>query len=187
MSWEQALTLATNAFAAAEPDRTFFYMSGRSSNGAAFLTQLVARAYGTPNIHNCSFYCHNASSVALAKVYGSGTSSVELSDLARTDLAVVVGANPASNHPRLITQLIKLRQRGGKVIIINPMSELGLRRFRLPSDVRSLTRGSTVNDLYLQPRVGGDVHLLSALLKRIVELGAIDTSFVESHTSGWGR
>ena len=186
VSWEQALTLARNAFAAAEPDRTFFYMSGRSSNEAAFLTQLVARAYGTANIHNCSFYCHNASSVALAKVYGSGTSSVELSDLARTDLAVVVGANPASNHPRLITQLIKLRERGGKVIIINPMSELGLRRFRLPSDVRSLTRGSTVNDLYLQPRVGGDVHLLSALLKRIVELGAIDTSFVESHTSGWG-
>ena len=185
IAWDDVFELAGSALSATDPQRTFFYMSGRSSNEAAFLTQLVARAYGTPNIHNCSFYCHNASSVALSKVYGTGTSSVDLSDLASTELAVVVGANPASNHPRLITSLVKLRKRGGKVIVINPMSELGLKRFRLPSDVRSLTVGSTVSDIYVQPRVGGDVALMVAVLKRVREIGAVDVDFVSQHTSGW--
>ena len=82
-------------------------------------------------------------------------------------MVLLVGANPASNHPRLITQLIHLRRRGGKVIVVNPLSELGLRRFRLPSDVRSLPAGSQVSDLYLQPRIGGDIALFTALLKLV--------------------
>ena len=185
ISWDDALRLAATALTDAHPDETFFYMSGRSSNEAAFLTQLVARAYGTPHIHNCSFYCHNASSVALTDVYGSGTSSVDLADLAETDLAVVIGANPASNHPRLITQLIRLRERGGKVIVINPVAELGLQRFRLPSDPVSLLRGSQVSDLYLQPTVGGDIALLTGLLKHLIEAGGVDERFVAERTNGW--
>lgn len=185
IGWDEALRIGGDALAAAEPEETFFYMSGRSSNEAAFLTQLVARAYGTPHIHNCSFYCHNASSVALADVYGSGTSTVDLTDLATTDLAVVIGANPASNHPRLITQLIRLRGRGGKVIVINPVAELGLRRFRLPSDPASLLRGSRVSDLYLQPTVGGDIALLTGLLKHLIETDATDSDFIERWTNGW--
>ena len=185
ISWSVALQAAGDALKSTTPDRSFFYLSGRSSNEAAFLTQLVARAFGTNNVHNCSYYCHNASSVALAQVYGSGTSSVDLTDLSRTDLAVVIGANPASNHPRLITQLIRLRERGGRVIVINPLSELGLRRFRLPSDARSLVAGSTVSDLYVQPRVGGDVHLLTAVLKRLIELDGLDHDFIQRHTRNW--
>ena len=99
--------------------------------------QLVARAYGTANIHNCSFYCHQASGVALNQIYGSGTASVTLDDVEQCDLIVVAGANPASNHPRLITQLVNLRKRGGKVIVINPLKELGLVRFRVPSQALS--------------------------------------------------
>src|SRR5215470_8123067 len=101
VSWAQALDRAGAALRAARPEETFFYASGRSSNEAAFLMQLVARAYGTANIHNCSFYCHSASGVALGRVYGSGTSSIELHDLREADLVLVAGANPASNHPRL--------------------------------------------------------------------------------------
>ena len=185
ISWQEALERAGDAFAATHPDQTFFYSSGRASNEAAFLMQLVARAYGTNNVNNCSFYCHSASSVALADVYGSGTSSVTLEDLDHADLAVVAGANPASNHPRLITKLVELRRRGGKVIIINPLRELGLERFRIPSDLRSMVFGSTVSDLYLQPRVGSDVALLKAILKGVVERGACDQSFIEAHTDGW--
>ncbi len=180
IGWEQALDLAGRALRDAAPERTFWYASGRSGNESAFLMQLVARAYGSPNIHNCSFYCHNASSVALTDIYGSGTASVTLEDLAHADLALVAGANPASNHPRLITQLIALRRRGGTVIVVNPMSELGLRRFRLPSDARSLTLGSQVSDLYLQPRIGGDIALFTALLKLL----DWDEPFVAAHTSG---
>ncbi len=185
ISWQEALDRAGAAIKAAPPEEVFFYSSGRSSNEAAFLMQLVARAFGTANIHNCSFYCHNASSVALGQVYGSGTASVTLDDLGQDDLALVAGANPASNHPRLITQLVNLRQRGGRVIIVNPLRELGLVRFRVPSQWRSMLFGSTVSDLYLQPHAGADVALLKALLKAVVERGGVDRTFVAAHTAGW--
>lgn len=186
VSWEEAFDRAARAFREAPPEETFFYASGRASNEAAYLLQLVARAYGTPNIHNCSFYCHAASGVALSQVYGSGTASVALSDLAQADIAVVAGANPASNHPRLITQLVALRRRGGKVIVVNPLKELGLVRFRIPSDWRSMLAGSDVSDLYLQPHIGGDVALYKAILKGVIESGAVNRSFVDRHTAGWG-
>ena len=133
--------------------------------------QVVARAYGTANINNCSYYCHSASGVALSRVYGSGTASVVLEDIQKADLVLVTGANPASNHPRLITQLMHVRRRGGKVIVINPVKELGMVRFRVPSDVRSMLFGSTISDLYLQPHIGGDVALYKALLKAVLESG----------------
>lgn len=185
ISWEEATDRIAAAFNAAQPGRTFFYASGRSSNEAAFLFQLVARAYGTPNIHNCSFYCHQASGVALNMIYGSGTASIVLEDIDQADLVVIAGANPASNHPRLITKLMHLRRRGGKVIIINPLKELGLVRFRIPSDWRSMLFGTQVSDLYLQPRVGADIPLFKALLKGVIEAGGVDEAFVREHATGW--
>ena len=187
IGWDEALERTAEALRTSAPHEAFFYASGRSSNEAAFLFQLVGRAYGTANIHNCSFYCHNASSVALNQVYGSGTSSVALEDLAEADLALVVGANPASNHPRLITQLVAMRKRGGRVVVINPLKELGLTRFKIPSVWRSLVFGSQVSDLYLQPHIGGDVALLKALLKGVIEAGGIDHAFIEAHTHGWAE
>ncbi|HYM61772.1 MAG TPA: molybdopterin-dependent oxidoreductase [Thermoanaerobaculia bacterium] len=114
IGWEEAYARAAAAFRAAAPEEVFFYSSGRSSNEAAFLLQIVARSFGTSNVHNCSYYCHQASGVALSQVYGSGTASIVLDDLAQADLALIAGANPASNHPRLITQLVNLRERGGE-------------------------------------------------------------------------
>jgi len=185
VSWSEALDRAAAGLRQTPPEEAFFYSSGRSSNEAAFLMQVVARAWGTPNVHNCSFYCHNASSVALGQVYGSGTASVGLDDVAAADLALVAGANPGSNHPRLVTQLVALRRRRGRVIVVNPLRELGLVRFRVPSDWRSMLIGSTVSDLYLQPHVGADVALFKALLKGVVEAGGVDGDFVAAHTSGW--
>ena len=185
ITWREAMERAAAAFRGAPPSDVFFYSSGRASNEAAFLLQVVARAYGTPNINNCSCYCHTASGVALSRVYGSGTASVELDDLGKADLVVIAGANPASNHPRLITQLMKLRRRGGKVIVINPVRELGLVRFRVPSDWRSLLFGSTISDVYLQPHVGSDVALFKALLKGVVEKGAVNRGYVNGYTTGW--
>lgn len=183
--WDEAFNRIAAAFGSLPPEQVFVYSSGRSSNEAAFLLQLVARAFGTANIHNCSYYCHSASGVALGKVYGSGTSSVVLEDLAKADLALVAGANPASNHPRLITQLVNLKRRGGKVIVINPLRELGLVRFRIPSDWRSMLFGSQVSDLYLQPHIGSDIALSKAILKGLLESGHVDREFIERHTVGW--
>jgi molybdopterin-dependent oxidoreductase alpha subunit len=185
ISWEEALERAGAALSGAPPEEVFFYSSGRSSNEASFLLQLVARAYGSANIHNCSYYCHSASGVALGKVYGSGTSSIVLEDIARADLALIIGANPASNHPRLISELVRLRRRKGKVIVVNPLKELGLTRFRVPSDWRSMLFGSKVCDVYLQPHVGSDIALLKALLKAVVERDGVDGEFVAAHTAGW--
>ena len=108
-----------------------------------------------------------------------------LDDLAKADTAVVVGANPASNHPRLITQLVELRRRGGRVLVVNPYREVGLQRFRVPSDWRSLMFGSTVSDVYLQPHVGADIPLLVWMLRRLIEREAVDETFLRAHTSGW--
>jgi molybdopterin-dependent oxidoreductase alpha subunit len=185
VSWNEAYSLAAQALRATRPERTFFYSSGRSSNEAAFLLQCFARAFGSNNVNNCSYYCHQASSVALQKAIGSGTATVTLDDLAAADLAVVIGANPASNHPRLITQLVHLRRRGGKVIAINPFKEIGLVRFRVPSDWRSMLFGSEVSDLYLQPHIGSDVALLKLLLKCVVEVSGLDRDFLQAHVQGW--
>lgn len=185
IDWTEALDRTGLAFQQAQPERTFFYASGRASNEAAFLLQLIARAYGTANIHNCSFYCHQASGVALNQIYGSGTASITLDDLSQTDLVVIAGANPASNHPRLITQLMHLRRRGGKVIMINPLKELGLVRFRIPSDWRSMLFGTQVSDLYIQPKVGSDIALFKALLKGVIEKSGVDQAFTSQFSTGW--
>ncbi len=185
VSWDDALDVAGTALSKSTPRETFFYASGRSSNEAAFLMQLVARAYGTANIHNCSYYCHQASGVGLSKVYGSGTASIQLEDLDRADLAVVIGANPASNHPRMLRFLVDMRRRGGKVVVINPLRELGLTRFKVPSDARSMVFGSTVSDEYLQPTVGSDIALLKALLKGVIERGGVETEYVRQFTNGF--
>lgn len=184
-SWTDAYAVAAAALRATSPQRAFFYSSGRSSNEAAFLLQCFARVYGTNNVNNCSYYCHQASSVALQGAIGSGTSTVVLADFERADLAVIIGANPASNHPRLITQLVNLRRRGGKVIVINPFREVGLVRFRVPSDWRSMLFGSEVSDLYLQPHIGGDIALLKLLLKGVIEDGDVDRNYLAAHVDGW--
>jgi len=152
----------------------FFYFSGRSSNEAAFLLQLVARLYGTNNINNCSYFCHQASGVGLRSVTGSGTASIVLDDVAGkdgADLLFVIGGNPASNHPRLMRTILDLRRRGGKVVVINPLKELGLVRFKVPSDPISMLspRGSKIADEYLQPHIGGDLALFAGIAKALLQ------------------
>ncbi len=185
IGWDTAFERLAAGLRDTPPEQVFFYASGRSSNEAAFLLQLLARAYGTKNIHNCSCYCHNASSVALTRILGSGTATVTLDDLDRTDLVLLAGANPASNHPRLIVKLVELRRRGGTVIVINPLRELGLLRFRIPSRPLSLLFGSDVSDIYLQPHVGSDIAVFKALLKGVVERDAVDRVFLSNHAEGW--
>jgi len=185
--WNEAMDRVAGALRGCSPEETFFYASGRSSNEAAFLMQVFARAYGTNNVNNCSYYCHQASGVALSDLLGSGTATVVLDDLDRADLAVVAGANPASNHPRLIVKLVELRKRGGTVIVVNPLRELGLVRFRIPSRPLSLLLGDRVSDIYLQPHVGSDVAVFKAILKRLLERDAVDRGFLDGHVEGWAE
>jgi molybdopterin-dependent oxidoreductase alpha subunit len=185
MSWEAAITAISAKLRATSPDETFWYFSGRSSNEAGFLLQLFARLYGTNNVNNCSFYCHQASGVGLASVTGNGTATLELEDLDHADLVFVIGGNPASNHPRLMRTLMQVRRRGGHVIVINPVVETGLVRFSVPSDVRSLFFGTEIASLYVQPHIGGDLALLTGVAKRVLEIKAHDATFLDEHCQGW--
>ncbi|MEE8459480.1 MAG: molybdopterin-dependent oxidoreductase, partial [Phycisphaerales bacterium] len=185
IGWDEALDRIAARLARTKPDDTFFYCSGRSSNEAGFLYQLFARLYGTNNVNNCSYYCHQPSGVALTSVTGSGTATVTLEDLDHCDLVFLIGANPGSNHPRLMRTLVELRRRGGKIVVINPLREIGLERFKVPSDARSLLFGSRIADVYMQPHIGGDIALLTALAKAIAERDAVDEAFVGNHTDGW--
>jgi len=186
VDWDWAIEHAAARFAATEAQRTFFYSSGRSSNEAGFVLQLFARLYGTNNVNNCSYYCHQATSVALGATIGTGTATVELDDLSECDLIFVIGANPASNHPRFIHKLKACRDRGGQVIVINPAKEPGLVRFAVPKSAKSmLTGGTWIASDYLQPRIGTDIALLKGLAKAVVERGAHDPGFIERHTDGF--
>jgi len=181
INWEDALTKLLENWQAVTPDRSFFYTSGRSSMEAAFLVQLLARQWGTNNVNNCSYYCHQASGVGLAQSLGGGTSTVSLEDVGKADLVVLIGANPASNHPRLMTYLAELRRRRGKVIVINPFKELGLQRFNVPSQIRSLFFGSEIASLYLQPHCGGDLAFLKAAAVYLWQEKKCNQAFLASH------
>ena len=182
VDWDWALSYAANRFAATSPERSFFYSSGRSSNESGFVLQLLARLYGTNNVNNCSYYCHQATSVGLGSTIGTGTSTIELDDLSGCDVIFVIGANPASNHPRFIHQLKNCRDRGGQVIIINPAKEPGLVKFAVPKSAHSMIVGGTdIASLYLQPNIGSDIALFKGIAKAVVELGAEDKAFITQH------
>ncbi|MCA9298858.1 MAG: FdhF/YdeP family oxidoreductase [Phycisphaerales bacterium] len=180
--WDEALDLVADAFRRTVPDRSFFYFSGRSSNEAGFLLQLVARLWGTNNVNNCSYFCHQASGVGLTSVTGSGTATIRLEDLDACDLLFLIGGNPASNHPRFMRTLMQIRRRHGQVVVVNPMKEPGLVRFSVPSDARSLLFGSDIATRYAQVAIGGDQALLVGLAKRVVELDALDHGFIRTCT-----
>ena len=185
VDWEFALSRAAERLRATDPGRAMFYSSGRSSNEAGFLFQLFARAWGTNNVNNCSYYCHQASGVGLRTTIGTGTSTVELADLARCDLILVIGANPASNHPRFIHKLRDCRNRGGEVIVINPAKEAGLVRFAVPKSPKSMLKGGDwIASDYVQPRIGGDAALFKGMAKAILEEGLEAKAFIAAHTTG---
>ncbi len=184
ITWSDAFDRIGQRLATVAPNETFWYFSGRSSNEAGFLMQLLARVYGTNNVNNCSFYCHQASGVGLQSSVGTGTATIELEDLENADCVFLIGGNPASNHPRLMTSLMHVRRRGGKVIVINPVEETGLVNFRVPSDPWSLLRGTRIASDYVKPHIGGDLALLWGIAKAVGKQGAMDQAFLRDHCRG---
>ena len=186
IEWSDAIALMANRFKKVSPQRSFFYSSGRSSNEAGFVLQLLARLYGTNNVNNCSYYCHQATGVGLQNAIGSGTSTVSLEGLGKSDCIFVIGANPSSNHPRFVHQLKNCRERGGQVIVINPAKEPGLVRFAVPKSAKSLLSGGTwIASEYVQPKIGSDIFLLKAIAKALIESNRIDHDFIAKHTENF--
>ncbi|MEM9149444.1 MAG: FdhF/YdeP family oxidoreductase [Cyanobacteria bacterium P01_F01_bin.3] len=186
ITWEDAYTLIADAFRN-PPERVASYSSGRSSNEAAFLLQLMMRLHGSNNLADCSDLCHRASTTGLNSTFGTGTSTVSLESLQQSDCVVLVGSNAPANHPRLMNELITLRhKRHGKVIVINPIREVGLVKYGSPAfPVRSLTTGSEIANLFLQPIPGSDLALFIGIQKSLVERDLIDHDFLVAHAENW--
>jgi molybdopterin-dependent oxidoreductase alpha subunit len=185
ISWDEIYKIAEVAFHQ-PPERVASYSSGRSSNEAAFLLQLMMRTLGSNNLADCSDLCHAPSTVGLNQMFGTRTSTVSLENLKKADCVVLAGSNCAYNHPRLMNELIKLRDRGGKVIVINPMMEIGLVKFGSPAfPLKSLLTGSEISSLYLQPIPGSDTAVFVGIQKSLIEQGLIEKDYLQAHTEGW--
>ena len=194
IGWPDAFKLMADELNALEsPDEAAFYTSGRTSNEAAFLYQLFARQFGTNNLPDCSNMCHESSSIALPATIGIGKGTVKLDDFEKCEVIVIMGQNPGTNHPRMLTALQKAKRAGVVIVAINPLREAGLLGFRNPQEVRGMLGFATpLADHYLQVRIGGDQALLQGVLKHLFVLdaatpgSAIDREFVEAKTDGFG-
>jgi molybdopterin-dependent oxidoreductase alpha subunit len=188
ISWVDAFDLvAARIKAMPDPDRAVFYTSGRASNEAAFLYQLLARRLGTNNLPDCSNMCHESSGAALGQTLGIGKGLVTIDDISdHAELIVVVGQNPGTNHPRMLTALEEAKRRGAKIVAINPLPEAGLIRFKNPQAVRGLAgKGTKLADRFLQVRVNGDLALFAGVNRVLVDTDALDHDFIDQYCDGF--
>jgi len=192
VSWDQAFGIIANKLRSLpDPNQAAFYTSGRTSNEAAFLYQLFIRAYGTNNLPDCSNMCHESSGWAMGQTIGVGKATVSYDDFAKADLIIVMGQNPGTNHPRMLTALEEAKEAGCKIVAVNPLPEAGLMRYKNPQKVKGIIgHGTDLADQFLQVRIGGDMALLQAISKRVLEAEdahpgtVLDHKFLEEHCDG---
>lgn len=195
ISWDDAFTkIAEKLNALDSPDEAIFYTSGRTSNEATWVYQLFAREFGTNNFPDCSNMCHETSGYALSRSIGIGKGTVKLEDFYDTDLIMIIGQNPGTNSPRMLSALTKGKKNGAKIIAVNPLPEAGLKGFRNPQEVRALlNKPYELSDLYLPVKINGDMALLKALQILVLEEEAknpgkvLDQEFIENKTAGFNE
>ncbi|MGK2868681.1 MAG: FdhF/YdeP family oxidoreductase [Mycobacterium sp.] len=193
IEWDGAYRLiADHLNDLASPDEALFYTSGRTSNEAAFLYQLLVRSFGTNNLPDCSNMCHESSGTALVDSIGIGKGSVTVEDVANADVILIAGQNPGTNHPRMLSVLEKAKANGATVIAVNPLPEAGLIRFKDPQKVRGVIGdGTAIADEFVQIRIGGDMALFAGLGRLLLEAEdrapgtVIDRDFVDAHCAGF--
>lgn len=192
ISYQEAFHIAAKYFKALpSPDRAVFYTSGRASNEAAFLYQLFARVMGTNNLCDCSNLCHESSGVALNKTIGVGKGTVQIDDFVAAQVIFLIGHNPSTNHPRMLTTLQQARKNGALIVVINPLVEPGLRQFRHPQKIGDfLGNASELATHYYQVNVGGDFALFLAIAHQLIfdnQFGPelLDQAFIAGHTTGF--
>ncbi|MBD5782271.1 FdhF/YdeP family oxidoreductase [Pelagicoccus sp. NFK12] len=193
ISWEGAFELVADELKKlSSPNDAVFYTSGRASNEAAFLYQLFVRAFGTNNLPDCSNMCHESSGLALKQSIGVGKGTVTLEDLREAELILVIGQNPGTNHPRMLSTLQQAKEKGARIVSINPLREAGLVAFSHPQRVTQVLGGKTpLADTFVKIRTNGDQALFQAIGKRLFEMEAsgrsvLDCDFVNEYTAGLG-
>ncbi|MHA7264407.1 FdhF/YdeP family oxidoreductase [Arthrobacter sp. TMN-37] len=192
VGWDEAFSIVAGKLKSlASPHEAAFYTSGRTSNEAAFLYQLFVRGFGTNNLPDCSNMCHESSGWGMGQTIGIGKATISYDDFAKSDLIIILGQNPGTNHPRMLTALEEAKEYGAKIVAVNPLPEAGLRRYKNPQRVSGIVgRGTEMADQFLQIRLGGDMALLQAVSKRVFEAEArnpgkvLDHAFLEEHCEG---
>ena len=192
VSWERAFRIIADKLNSLDtPDQASFYTSGRTANETAFVYQLFVRAFGTNNLPDCSNMCHESTGTALGETIGIGKSTISYDDFGKSDLIIVMGQNPGTNHPRMLTALEEAKRNGGKIVAVNPLPEAGLIRYKNPQRPRGIIgRGTPIADHFLQIRSGGDMALLQAVSKRVIAAEAaapgtvLDHAFLDKYTLG---
>lgn len=193
ISWENAFErIGEHLNALDAPDEAVFYTSGRITNEAAFLFQLFVREYGTNNLPDCSNMCHESSGTALNAAVGIGKGSVTLEDFNKAEVIMVIGQNPGTNHPRMLSALQRAKAKGAMIVSINPLPESGLKAFKNPQEVMSMLGAhNQLTDIFLQVTINGDMPLLQALVKMLLEEeekkpgSVFDLDFIKSKTEGY--
>ncbi len=193
ISWNNAFTLIAGELnSLSHPDEAIFYTSGRTSNEAAFLYQLFVRLFGTNNLPDCSNMCHESSGSALGETIGVGKGTVTLDDFDLAQAIFVIGQNPGTNHPRMLTALQKAKRNGCKLVHINPLPEVGMTQFKHPQELLGwVGSGTTLADLFLQVRINGDVALLQGIMKEVLAFEerqpgqVVDHEFIRNYTEGF--
>src|SRR4029079_11334691 len=193
IGWDEAFELLAGELNSLNyPDQAIFYTSGRTSNEAAFLYQLFVRQFGTNNLPDCSNMCHKSSGTALSETIGIGKGTVTLKDFDHARAIFVIGQNPGTNHPRMLTSLQRAKRNGAKLVHINPLPEVGMVRFKHPQEVAKLFgSGTPLADLFLQVRINGDVALLKGISKAVLAAEeklprrVLDHRFIGRYTQGF--
>ena len=192
IAWDKAITIIADKLKGLDsPDEAAFYTSGRTANETAFAYQLFVRAFGTNNLPDCSNMCHESTGVAMGQTIGIGKNTISYGDFRKADLIIIMGQNPGSNHPRMLTALEEAKEAGAEIVAVNPLLEAGLIRYKNPQKVKGiLGHGTGMADQYLQIRLGGDGWLMKAVSKRVLDAEAknpgkvLDHQFLEEHCQG---
>lgn len=193
VEWDDAYRVIVEHLNALDsPDQALFYTSGRTSNEAAFLYQLMVRSFGTNNLPDCSNMCHESSGTALNESIGIGKGSVTVEDVAHAGCILIAGQNPGTNHPRMLSVLEKAKANGAKIIAVNPLPEAGLMRFKDPQKVNGVVgHGVPIADEFVQIRIGGDMALFAGLGRLLLEAEdlapgtVLDRDFIAGHCAGF--
>lgn len=193
VDWDRAFEVVAGHLRALDsPDEAVFYTSGRIMNEPAFLYQLFARAFGTNNLPDCSNMCHEATGAGMTPAIGIGKSTIHYDDFGKSELVIVLGQNPGTNHPRMLNGLEEAKINGGQIVAVNPLPEASLMRYKNPQKPSGMIgHGTTLADQFVQIRGGGDMHLIQAVAKRVLHAEdarpgtVLDHDFIAAHCDGF--
>jgi len=185
VSWDDAIAYAANEFRRIQAkygrDSVGAISSSRCTNEEVFLVQKMVRAgFGNNNIDTCARVCHSPTGFGLSKTFGTSAGTQDFRSVEKTDVVVVIGANPTDAHPVFGSRMKKRLRAGARLIVIDP------RRIDLVKSTHIKA------DYHLTLKPGANVAVLNALAHVIVTEGLVNEAFVRercdlANFESWAR